>query len=244
MIPTTLTWKILEPSSHLESITEVPTSPPTSTSSAVAANPNVSSEPPPTNHQQMFRRGRVTSPNAYAAQLRVINNVRMQRACQFSIKKIAVNNIVDTSNYQRLVSGLAGPEFAALMSANAGPESGGMMVGRPGQPPPVEKTTSNIINIGLPGKKGGARGNGGGVANVEAPAVIIQQQTSQQRPNPIMINASIFPGSANGNDIDFKIFQYKKQQAELKRNQLEDDLKVRIFQKGSEFFDFVINTIF
>lgn len=178
----------------------------------------------------MFRRGRVTSPNAYAAQLRVINNVRMQRACRFSIKKIAVNNIVDTSNYQRLVSGLAGPEFAAVMSANAGPSETFMGGARPGgQPPAVEKSASNIINIGLPGKK---RGNGaGGVANVEAPAIVIQQQTSQQRPNPLMINASIFPGTGSGNDIDFKIFQYKKQQAELKRNQLEDDLKVRKREK-------------
>ena len=208
---------------------------PTSTAATAAAGTAsvAATEAPPANHQQMFRRGRVTTPNAYAAQLRVINNVRMQRACRFSIKKLAINNIVDTSNYQRLVSGLAGPEFAALMAANAGPTE---LLTANRQPPPVEKSASNVISIGLPGGKKAGRGNGAGggeksgvgVVNIEAQAVVIQQQMSQQqRPNPIMINASIFPGSASGNDIDFKIFQYKKQQAELKRNQLEDDLKVK-----------------
>jgi len=177
----------------------------------------------------MFRRGRVTTPNAYAAQLRVINNVRMQRACRFSIKKLAINSIVDTSNYQRLISGVGGPEFAAVMSANAGPAEVTMS-----RPPQIEKSVSNVITIGIPGKKGttgnpggGRNGAGSAAPHAETAAVVIQQQASQQqRPNPIMINASIFPGSGNGNDIDFKIFQYKKQQAELKRNQLEDDLKV------------------
>lgn len=205
----------------------MPTSPPQAAATSGSAG---AAEPPPANHQQMFRRGRVTSPNAYAAQLRVVNNVRMQRACRYSIKKLAINSIVDTSNYQRLVSGLAGPEFAALISANAGPAESSNVTGRQGEK--GGGAGPNVITIGLPGKKGGRGGGGGGgnganVTNVEAQAVIIQQQASQQqRPNPIMINASIFPGMASGNDIDLKIFQYKKQQAELKRNQLEDDLKV------------------
>lgn len=43
---------------------------------------------------------------------------------------------------------------------------------------------------------------------------------TMSRPNPILMNSDLDTGG-----YDFKIFQYKKQQAELKRNQLEDDLK-------------------
>ena len=204
-------------------------------------------EPPTTSHQQMFRRGRVTTPNTYAAQLRVINNVRMQRACRYSIKKLHINSIVDTSNYQRLVSGVGGPEFAAIMAAGAPPAD--VIAIKPPTDKATDKPGSTIIAIGLPGKSkrgngagagpgaAGSAGVGGigasniGVNVIDAAGVVIPQQ--QQRPNPIMINASIFPGSGNSNDIDFKIFQYKKQQAELKRNQLEDDLKVAFYLKLS-----------
>lgn len=233
------------PTSHLESIIEAPL--PTTSSSSQQPGASATAptqppflpgtvEPPQTSYQQMFRRGRVTTPNTYAAQLRVINNVRMQhRATRYSMKRQAINSIVDMSNYQRLVSGIGGPELAAAMMMSAPPSA-----------PPADFTATsektNVITIGLTGKKGhGAARNGGSatvgsVAQVLASgqvvgagpggveAVVIQQQ-SVQRPNPIMINA-IFPGIGNGGDIDFKIFQYKKQQAELKRNQLEDDLKV------------------
>ena len=53
-----------------------------------------------------------------------------------------------------------------------------------------------------------------------------------------MMNANFDVGGAGSSDVDFKIFQYKKQQAELKRNQLEDDLK-----ENHPYFDKPLFTI-
>lgn len=172
------------------------------------------------NNSNMFKRGRITTPNVYTAQLRVINNIRMQRACRYSIKRLAINNIVDNSNYHRLFTG----------DPSQYPFGG--MDGTKGQ---------NVVNITLPNKDrknptnraaGGGGGNGGGPA-------VGTFDVLQMRQNPIMINANIFPmGSANGNDLDFKLFQFKKKQAELKRNQLEDDLK-----ENHPYFDKPLFTI-
>lgn len=53
-----------------------------------------------------------------------------------------------------------------------------------------------------------------------------------------MMNANLDMGGNSSSDIDFKIFQYKKQQAELKRNQIEDDLK-----ENHPYFDKPLFTI-
>ncbi len=55
----------------------------------------------PSNSNVLLQR-KITSPNAYAAQLKIVNNMRMQRACRYSIRKIAINSIVETSNNQLL----------------------------------------------------------------------------------------------------------------------------------------------
>ena len=56
------------------------------------------------NSSNMFRQRKITTPNAHAVQLRVLNNIRTQRACRFSIKKTAISNIVKNYNSQRLTN--------------------------------------------------------------------------------------------------------------------------------------------
>lgn len=132
------------------------------------------------NNSNLFRRRKISSSNTYAAHMRIINNIRMQRASRFSLKKQEINNIIENSLNQRL--------FA---DSNQTTDLKGQ---------------TNNKNQGL--NRGGAGFPG-----------------FAQNKAPIMINLSGLSGAGGNGDFDFKLYQYKKQQAELKRNQLEDELK-------------------
>ena len=49
----------------------------------------------------MLQNRKITTSNAQAAKFRILNNIRMQRAGRFSMKKMAINNIIQKSNNQR-----------------------------------------------------------------------------------------------------------------------------------------------
>jgi sodium leak channel non-selective protein len=167
----------------------------------------------------MFHRRKITTPNAHAAQLRVINNMRMQRACRFSIKKMAISSLVNASNSQRLITG----DTAQFVIHTSGPSD--------------DITGLNQLQSGM--RKFGTKSTldtkstlsgGGGSSNIA--------MLSRTRSNPLLNNSSaIFPGGGSSG-TDFKQFQYKKMQAELKRNQLEDDLK-----ENHPYFDKPLFTI-
>ena len=143
-----------------------------------------------TSNTHLLLQRRITSPNAYAAQLKIINNFRMQKACRYSIRKIAINNIVEHSNNQIL---FANPEGGAAGTV------GGMGGGISESSKPLG-ISNNLPRLNLAAGKNGM--------------------------NAMMNNKNRGKsGGLSTGEIDIKIFQYKKQQAELKRNQLEEDLK-------------------
>ena len=166
------------------------------------------------NSSNLFRPRKITTPNANAVQLRVLNNIRMQRACRFSIKKLAIANIVKSSNSQRLFNeestqvATAGFNDTKTKSFKQGKEKSVHKVSR-------NRDKSKHLNGNVPGVK----------------------LTAVNKTNPVLINIDA-GRSGVGNDIDFKRFQLKKQQAELKRNQLEDDLK-----ENHPYFDKPLFTI-
>ncbi|CAF0718540.1 unnamed protein product [Brachionus calyciflorus] len=164
---------------------------------SINENPLVnSSNKKDTQDSTLFRRRKITTPNAHAAQLRVVNNLRMQRASRYSIKKLAINNIVDNSNYQRLFTNDPNYQFPiAGINDNSKPTSD-----KPLYNPLNSERIRNIQTINRNG--------------------IISNLNPKARNTQNTLN-----GLNGSNGIDFKIFQFKKQQAELKRNQLEDDLK-------------------
>lgn len=143
------------------------------------------------NDASLFRRRRITSSNVNAAVLRVKNNQRMQRASRFSIKRLAITNIVDNSNYHRLFTNDPNNQFPmTVINENRSDKSS------------INPFASDRIrNIQTMGRNGAIPGI------------------------PIIGRTNTLNGLGDSNGMDFKIFQFKKQQAELKRNQLEDDLK-------------------
>lgn len=176
------------------------------------------------NDSNMFRRRKITTPNAHAAQLRVINNIRMQRACRYSIKKLAINNIVDSSNYQRLFTGDANQ--LALAGFNDNNNN-------------INKNSNDKSQLHNTNTFGLVRNERRNIQQMNRNGAIGGfNSASKTRNLPIMVNANSGPSSSNGSDLDFKTFQFKKQQAELKRNQLEDDLK-----ENHPYFDKPLFTI-
>ena len=152
----------------------------------------------------MFRQRKITTPNAHAAQLRVVNNIRMQRACRYSIKRLAINHIVDNFNSQRTITG------DTVQIGFVDPPTGKKDAAPTSKENPTLSRSKHNASLN---KAGGGGGGGFG---------------AKTRNIPLMMNANLDMGGHANNissDIDFKIFQYKKQQAELKRNQIEDDLK-------------------
>jgi hypothetical protein len=201
---------------NLESISENPTSNNSNNNQSLFLTNKKLIDVNDLNNTNLFRRRKLVTSNAHAAQLRIINNIRMQRACRYSMKKLAINNMVDYSNNQRLFNG-DGVQMPILIGMNDLKQS--------------EKTSLNLsgaVRARNPLQKnrpssalvGGLKGSGLG--------------------NPLMINANMGPngGVGGGSDLDFKLFQYKKQQAELKRNQLEEDLK-----ENHPYFDKPLFTI-
>jgi hypothetical protein len=158
------------------------------------------------NESSLFRRRKITMPNAHAAHLRVVNNIRMQRACRFSMKKVAINSIVEHSNSQRTFVGdtvkIGGFNYSSEpSSAAASNKNQQLAIGGAGKLKPAL-----MMN----------RGTGGLASSTN---VTPFRNIALMMNNPNVMDAS------GGSDIDFKIFQFKKQQAELNRNQLESDLK-------------------
>ena len=158
------------------------------------------------NESSLFRRRKITMPNAHAAHLRVVNNIRMQRACRFSMKKVAINSIVEHSNSQRTFVGdtvkIGGFNYSSEpSSAAASNKNQQLAIGSAGKLKPAL-----MMN----------RGTGGLASSTN---VTPFRNIALMMNNPNVMDAS------GGSDIDFKIFQFKKQQAELNRNQLESDLK-------------------
>ena len=160
-----------------------------------------------------------TSSNAQAAQTRIINNVRMHQASQYSMRQLEINSIVESSNSAN------GESSGAVTSVNAG--GGGdkndksdktdkmQGVGRMGG-----KTAAS--NGALPGQKKSTNGGGGGGGGKNAAGGLVMDADGGGGGAG---GDGMGGMTAHGHDIDFKIFQYKRQQAELKRIQLEQDLK-------------------
>ena len=190
--------------SNLASIVENPTSSSGNINTKTIVNLN------DLNSSNMFRRRKITTPNAHAAQLRILNNIRMQRACRFSMKKIAINNIVSYSNNQRLFNGETAQAPIVTFSEPNKIEKSSIQNQKVIRD--IQKTKENGLNL---------------------------SSAKKARQNPILINANLPSSSVHGvSDMDFKMFQYKKQQAELKRNQLEEDLK-----ENHPYFDKPLFTI-
>lgn len=157
-------------------------------------------------------------PNAHAAHLRVVNNIRMQRACRFSMKKVTINSIVEHSNSQRTFVG----DTVKIGGFNYSSE-----------PSSASSNKNNSLGQQL------AIGSGKlkpALMNHRSNTLASSSNTTPYRNIALMMNnPNVMDASGNSSDIDFKIFQFKKQQAELNRNQLESDLK-----ENHPYFDKVI----
>ena len=165
------------------------------------------------NTSNVFRQRKITTPNAHAAQLRVVNNIRMQRACRYSIKRLAINHIVDNFNSQRTITGDT-VQIGFVDQPTGKKTNDGAQTSKENQTLSRSKHNASL-------NKAGGSGFGTKTRNI-----------------PLMMNANLDMGGNSSSDIDFKIFQYKKQQAELKRNQIEDDLK-----ENHPYFDKPLFTI-
>lgn len=186
------------------------------------------------NNSNMLQNRKITTSNAQAAKFRILNNIRMQRAGRFSMKKMAINNIIQKSNNQRLFN-----------SGNNSNETGQNMTQIVGFMPDQNLNAGDVsiaqkrINRNRDKSKNVSSVNGA-IAGVKAntAAAASSSNKQQQRTNPMFNQVPGASGAPSGGNIDFKIFQYKKQQAELKRNQLEDDLK-----ENHPYFDKPLFTI-
>ncbi len=97
---------------NLSSITETPSPSFSDNPTSPTINTNIISLAD-LNSSSMFNKRKMTTPNSRTVQLRVLNNIRTQRACRYSIKKTAITNIVKTYNTQRLFNeeSLANPSL-------------------------------------------------------------------------------------------------------------------------------------
>lgn len=217
---------------NLESISENPTQSNSNANNVVSlTNPNrVVLNLEEVDNANLFRRrvrkGSFTiannpaAGNVQAAQLRIINNIRMQRACRYSIKKAAINNMIDFSNGQRLFSG-----EGILMTTETMGKGGGALSIAGGISSSRNRTNQTS-----------AAGNMGIRPGMNSISVGGLMKGSLANPTALMMGAA--QGGTTASDIDFKLFQYKRQQAEMKRNQLEDDLK-----ENHPYFDKPLFTI-
>lgn len=153
------------------------------------------------NSSNLFRERKITTSNAHPVQLRVLNNIRTQRATRFSIKRTAITNIIKTYNNQRMYNEESN-QITLVESRNP------------------------LSRVRTPKHNRGDKKNFNSTTASKLSALA-------NKPSNMLIN----PEQSNGN-VDFKIFQHKRQQAELKRNQLEDDLK-----ENHPYFDKPLFTI-
>ena len=118
-------------------------------------------------------------------QIKVLNNLKIQRANRYSMKKMVLNNIIMNSNNQRQL-------LTETAQATA-------LAGDIKSQPKMTRVARNTYMMN-------------GVAGPSH-----HNKIANGRGHLSMGNAAT--------DIDFKMFHFKKQEAELKRNQLEDELK-------------------
>jgi hypothetical protein len=125
-------------------------------------------------------------------QIKVLNNLKIQRSNRYNMKKIVLNNIIMNSNNQRLMLTEANGAQSSYMTTFTDMKMNSKLANN------RTRNTYNMMN-------GGA-----------------SQKDSIKKSNPRNLQNSMLNA---GTDIDFKMFHLKKQEAELKRNQLEDELK-------------------
>jgi len=125
-------------------------------------------------------------------QIKVLNNLKIQRSNRYNMKKIVLNNIIMNSNNQRLMLTEANGAQSSYMTTFTDMKMNSKLANN------RTRNTYNMMN-------GGA-----------------SQKDSIKKNNPRNLQNSMLNA---GTDIDFKMFHLKKQEAELKRNQLEDELK-------------------
>ena len=140
------------------------------------------------NSSTMLKSRKITTTNAHAAKLRILNNIRMQRACRFSMKKVAINTIIKNSNSQRLFNN-DGTNTTQIVGL---PEIGNQ-----------NETSSGQKRINRNREKSSK--TNGAIAGVKTSTTA----STKKIQNP-MFNSSGLPGAGNsGNSsIDFKLFQY------------------------------------
>lgn len=168
----------------------------------------------PTNTTSLLRRRRILSPSTHAeAHMRAFNQFTINRVCRQSMKKIILNDIIKNSNNQRLLLTesinqpyIIGFNDTKLMQNIANAQKINS----------VNRMENFKVKSGLSRSTPLMNGNAsiGGLS-----------KTSSNPRFQQMSLGNIGATSATGTDIDFKMYHFKKQEAELKRNQLEDDLK-------------------
>ena len=163
----------------------------------------------------MRKRRTQSGKNQNVSQIKVLNNLKIQRSNRYNMKKVVVNNIIMNSNNQRLMltETTAGAQssymatYADLKINNQSKYTGASSRIDNNR----NRNTYNLAN-GVAGQKDNS----------------VSKAHNNQRSN---VNTAT--------DVDFKMFHLKKQEAELKRNQLEDELK-----ENHPYFDkplFLIN---
>jgi sodium leak channel non-selective protein len=176
------------------------------------------------NNSGLLKNRKLTNSNANTAKLKILNNIRMQRACRFSMKKMAINNIIKSSNNQRLFNNDPQTQMVNFVADTNTATTAA----------PTTNQYDQIANLKRINRNRDANtGKSMKTANGNIAGVKVAKNNQMFHNDP----TQGLGGAANSN-IDFKLFQYKRQQAELKRNQLEDDLK-----ENHPYFDKPLFTI-
>jgi len=132
------------------------------------------------------------------------------------MKKVTINSIVEHSNSQRTFVG----DTVKIGGFNYSSEP---------------SSASNKNNLGQPLAVGSGKLKPALMSHRSNALATSSSVTPYRNIALMMNNPNVMDASGPSSDIDFKIFQFKKQQAELNRNQLESDLK-----ENHPYFDKVL----
>lgn len=154
--------------------------------------------------------------------VRTMNKTPKVRSVGSSLRKLAINHIINDSNNQRLMLG-----DSVLLPVSAGGKSG---AGKSGGGLKHQGTLTHAKQWRVDQKKFGTRSIR---RSVRSGSIKLKQTYEHLMENgDIGAATRVTSSRARPHDLDIKLLQAKRQQAEMRRNQREEDLR-----ENHPFFD-------
>lgn len=162
--------------------------------------------------------------------VRIMNKTPKVRTVGSSLRKLAITHIITDSNNQRLMLGDSAllPITGGVKSTNAGPGGTGGNMGGGGLKP--QGTMTHAKQWRVDQKKFGSRSIR---RSVRSGSIKLKQTYEHLMENgDIGAATRVTSSRSRPHDLDIKLLQAKRQQAEMRRNQREEDLR-----ENHPFFD-------